>query len=72
VTDKDLMRVDGLLKRMKHHLDGRFTGTPRLAVLGFLGADKEAMDINLVSEGFSVYLLPHALYSPARQSVKSL
>jgi hypothetical protein len=54
-------KVNGNLKRLKHHFDYRFGGTPPLRVLEFLRTLKEALDINRISEGAVVLILPHLL-----------
>ena len=56
VTETDTLRVNSLLKRMRHHLEYRYTGTPQLKVLNFLATFKEAMDVNRVCEGLAALL----------------
>jgi hypothetical protein len=64
--------VNGNLKRLKHHFDYRFTGVPSLKVLDFLHTLKEALDINRISEGAAVLVLPHLLDGEARDGVQAL
>ena len=71
VTETDTLRVNSLLKRMRHHLEYRYTGTPQLKVLNFLATFKEAMDVNRVCEGLAALLLPHALDGDARSGVQA-
>ena len=71
VTETDTLRVNSLLKRMRHHLEYRYTGTPQLKVLDFLATFKEAMDVNRVCEGLAALLLPHALDGDARSGVQA-
>jgi hypothetical protein len=71
VTEKDTLRVNSLLKRMRHHLEYRYTGTPALKVIDFLTTFKEAMDVNRVCEGLAALLLPHALDGDARSGVQA-
>ena len=49
IDEKDTLRVTSPLKRMRHHLYNRYSGTPPLKVLDFLTTFKEAMDIMCVS-----------------------
>jgi hypothetical protein len=60
------------LKRMRHHMEYRYSGVPALKVIDFLSTFKEAMDVMRVSEGLSALLLPHALDGDARSGVQSL
>ena len=71
VTETDTLRVNSLLKRMRHHLEYRYTGTPQLKVLDFLATFKEAMDVNRVCEVLAALLLPHALDGDARSGVQA-
>jgi hypothetical protein len=72
IDEKYTLRVTSLLKRMKQHLDYRYSGIPPLKVLYFLETFKEAMDIMCVCEGLATILLPHALEGDARSGVQSL
>jgi hypothetical protein len=72
VTEKDTLRVNSLLKRMRHHMEYRYSGMPALKVIDFLSTFKEAMDVMRVSEGLAALLLPHALDGDARSGVQSL
>jgi hypothetical protein len=49
------------LKRLKHHIDGKFTGDPAIQFLDFLGSFKTAADQNQISEASSALLLPYFL-----------
>ena len=41
VTGTDTLRVNSLLKRMRHHLENSYTGTPPLKVIDFLNTFKK-------------------------------
>jgi hypothetical protein len=45
-------RLSSLLRRLKYHLEEKFSGDPAIKVLDFLKSFREAADINDVLEGF--------------------
>jgi hypothetical protein len=58
IDEKYKGRVNGILKRVKHHFSYSFGGEVPLKVLDFLSTFKEAMDLNHVSEGVAAVVLP--------------
>jgi hypothetical protein len=70
VIDKnDTGRVNGILKRLKHHFSYSFGGEVPLKVLDFLSTVKEAMDLNHVSEGVASFVLPYLLAGEAKDGL---
>ena len=51
--------MNSYLKKLKHHLDYKFSGDPAIQVLDFLTTFKEAADLNGISEGIAVLILPY-------------
>jgi hypothetical protein len=66
IDENDTGRVNGILKRVKHHFSYSFGGEVPLKVLGFLSTFKEAMDLNHVSEGVDAIALPYLLAGEAK------
>jgi hypothetical protein len=62
-------RVNGILKRVKHHFSYSFGGEVPLKVLDFLSTVKEAMDLNHVSEVVAAIVLPYLLAGEAKDGV---
>jgi hypothetical protein len=58
IDENDTGRINGILKRVKHHLSYSFGGEFPLKVLDVLSTVKEAMDINHVFEGVAAIFLP--------------
>jgi hypothetical protein len=69
IDEVDTGKVNGNLKRWKHHFDYRFAGTHLLRVLDYLHALKEALDVNRISEGAAVLVLPHLFDGESRDGV---
>jgi hypothetical protein len=65
IDEKDTGRVNGILKRVKHHFYHSFGGEVPLKVLDFLSTVKKAMDLNHVSEGVAAVVLPYLLAGEA-------
>lgn len=63
--------VNAQLKRMKHHIDGKFTGDPAIQVLDFLSSFKIAADQNQISEASAALLLPYFLEGRAKTGLAS-
>jgi hypothetical protein len=63
--------VNAQLKRLKHHIDGKFTGDPAIQVLDFLGSFKTAADQNQISEASAALLLPYFLEGRAKTGLAS-
>jgi hypothetical protein len=59
-------RLSSLLRRLKYHLEEKFSGDPAIKVLDFLKSFREAADINDVSEGLAAILLPYFLEGKAK------
>jgi hypothetical protein len=53
--------LSSLFRRLKYHLEEKFSGDPAIKVLDFLKSFREAADINDVSEGLAAILLPFFL-----------
>jgi hypothetical protein len=64
-------RVNTLLKRLKHHVDYKFTGEPAIQVVDFLRIFKEACDLNNISEGAAAIILPYFLEGRAKHGLAS-
>jgi hypothetical protein len=69
IDENDTGKVNGILKRIKHHLSYSFGGEIPLKVLDFLSTVKEAMDLNHVSEGVAAIILPYLLAGEAKDGV---
>jgi hypothetical protein len=63
--------VNEQLKRLKHHIDGKFTGDPAIQVLDFIGSFKTAADQNQISEASAALLLPYFLEGHAKTGLAS-
>jgi hypothetical protein len=59
-------RLSSLLRRLKYHMEKKFSGDPAIKVLDFLMSFREAADINDVSEGLAAILLPYFLEGKAK------
>jgi hypothetical protein len=66
VDTVDTGKVNGYLKKFRHHLDYKFSGDPAIQVLDFLATFKEAADLNGVSEGIATLILPYFLEGRAK------
>jgi hypothetical protein len=64
-------RVNTLLKRLKHHLDYKFSGDPAIQVVDFLHLFKESCDLNDISEGAAALILPYFLDGRAKSGLAS-
>ena len=69
IDENDTGKVNGILKRIKHHFSYSFGGEIPLKVLDFLSTVKEAMDLNHVSEGVAAIILPYLLTGEAKDGV---
>ena len=69
IDENDTGKVNGILKRIKHHFSYSFGGEIPLKVLDFLSTVKEAMDLNHVSEGVAAIILPYLLTGEAKDAV---
>jgi hypothetical protein len=69
IDENDTGKVNGILKRIKHHFSYSFGGEIPLKVLVFLSTVKEAMDLNHVSEGVAAIILPYLLTGEAKDGV---
>jgi hypothetical protein len=67
--ENDTGKVNGILKRVKHHFSYSFGGEIPLKVLDFLSTFKEVMDLNHVSEGVPAIILPYLLSGEAEDGV---
>jgi hypothetical protein len=63
--------VNGYLKKLKHHLEYKVSGDPAIQVLDFLSTFKEAADLNRISEGMAVLILPYFLEGRAKSGLSS-
>jgi hypothetical protein len=63
--------VNTLLKRLKHHLDYKFSGDPAIQVVDFLHLLKESCDLNEISEGAAAPILPYFLDGKAKSGLAS-
>jgi hypothetical protein len=72
IDEEDTGRVNGYLKRVKHHFSYTFAGDPPLKVLDFLSTLKEALDLNHVSEGVAALILPYLLAGEAKEGVQAM
>jgi hypothetical protein len=59
-------KLNSQLKRMKYHLDAKFSGDPAIQVLDFLKTFREAADMNEISEAAGAVLLPYFLEGKAK------
>jgi hypothetical protein len=64
-------KVNGHLKKLKHHLDYKFSGEPAMQVLDFLRTFQEAADLNGINEGVAVLILPYFLEGRAKGGLAS-
>jgi hypothetical protein len=64
-------RVNGHLKKLKHHLDYKFSSEPAMQVLDFLRTFQEAADLNEINEGVAVLILPYFLEGRAKAGLAS-
>ena len=71
VSSVDTGKVNSYLKKLKHHLDYKFSGDPAIQVLDFLTTFKEAADLNGISEGIAVLILPYFLEGRAKSGLSS-
>jgi hypothetical protein len=62
-------RLSSLLRRIKYHLEEKFSDDPAIKVLDFLKSFREAADINDVSEGLAAILLPYLLEWKAKEGL---
>jgi hypothetical protein len=69
IDENDTGKVNGILKKIKHHFSYSFGGDIPLKVLDFLSTVKEAMDLNHVSEGVAAIILPYFLSGEAKDGV---
>jgi hypothetical protein len=69
IDENDTGKVNGILKRIKHHFSYSIGGEIPLNVLDFLSTFKEAMDLNHVSEGVAAIILPYLLTGEAKDGV---
>jgi hypothetical protein len=69
IDENDTGKVNGTLKKVKHHFSYSFGGEISLKVLDFLSTVKEAMDLNHVSEGVAAIILPYLLTGEAKDGV---
>jgi hypothetical protein len=72
IDENDTGKVNGILKRIKHHFSYSFGGEIPLKALDFLSTVKEAMDLNHVSEGVAAIILPYLLTREAKDGVISM
>jgi hypothetical protein len=68
IDENDTSRVNGILKRVKHHFSYSFGGEVPLKVLDFLSTVKEAMDLNHISEGAIAIVLPYLIAGEAKDA----
>jgi hypothetical protein len=61
IDENDTRKVNGILKRIKHHFSYSFGREIPLTVLDFLSTFKKAMDLNHVSEGVAAIIFPYLL-----------
>jgi hypothetical protein len=54
-------KLNSPLKRMKYHINTKFSGDPAIQVLDFLKTFREAADMNELSEAAAAVLLPYFL-----------
>jgi hypothetical protein len=71
VDSEDTGRVNGHLKKLKHHLNYKLSGDPAIQVLDFLSTFKEAAYLNRISEGMAVLILPYFLEGRAKSGLSS-
>jgi hypothetical protein len=64
-------RVNTLLKRLKHHLDYKFSDDPAIQVVDFLHLFKGSCDLNDISEGAAALILPYFLDGRAKSGLAS-
>jgi hypothetical protein len=69
IDESDTGKVNGILKRIQRHFSYSFGGEISLKVLDFLSTVKEAMDLNHVSEGVAVIILPYLLTGESKDGV---
>jgi hypothetical protein len=69
IDENDNGKVNGILKRVKHHFSYLFGGEIPLKVLDFLSTLKEAIDVNHVSEGVPAIILPYLLTGEVKDGV---
>jgi hypothetical protein len=72
IDENDTGKVNGILKRVKHHFSYSFGGEIPLKVLDFLSTVKEATDLNHVSEGVAVIISPYLLTGEAKDGVLAM
>jgi hypothetical protein len=72
IDENDTGKVNGILKRIKHHFSYSFGGEIPLKVLDFLSTVKEVMDLNHVSEGVAAIILPYLLTGEAKDGVTAM
>jgi hypothetical protein len=72
IDGNDTGKVNGILKRVKHHFSYSFGGEIPLKVLDFLSTVKEAMDLNNVSEGVAAIILPYFVTGEAKDGVLAM
>jgi hypothetical protein len=59
-------RLSSLLRRLKYHLEAKFSGGPAIKVLDFLKSFREEANIKDVSEGLADIILPYLLEGKAK------
>jgi hypothetical protein len=59
-------KLNSQLKRMKYHIDTKFSGDPAIQVLDFLKTFRDAADMNELSEAAAAVLLPYFLEGKAK------
>ena len=63
--------INAQLKRLKHHIEGKFSGESAIKVLDFLSSFKKAADQNSISEASAGLLLPYFLDGRAKSGLQS-
>jgi hypothetical protein len=63
--------VNILLKRVKHHLDYKFSGDPAIHVVDFLCLFKESCDFNDINEDAAALIIPYLLDGRAKSGLAS-
>jgi hypothetical protein len=64
-------QLSSLLRRLKYHLEEKFSGDPAIKVLDFLKTFREAADINDVSESLAAIILPYFLEGKAKAGLST-
>jgi hypothetical protein len=64
-------KINGYLKKLKHHIDSKFSGDPAIQVVDFLRTFKEACDLNAIGEAAAVLILPYFLEGRAKAGLTS-